>query len=244
VTTTASLQAVVAFWAAQLGCSEARLGQPGTSVVPNGPGLADYRGATVVFRPPACVVAVPADWHEPVASRIGQRPPSEVFDVLLLRRVFGAAVDRVIGPAWLGYADASDVRPTPTMGTRLLTDQDQPELRRLASACGPTAWEHSGIDPERPPVFGCFAGESLAAAGMLERWGDRLWHVGIVTHPGYRGRGYGKAVVSAMTAYGLAAGGVMQYRSLQANLPSIGIARALGFRRFALTLAVRLTPPG
>jgi hypothetical protein len=39
------------------------------------------------------------------------------------------------------------------METRLLTDQDLPELQRLADACGPTAWAHSGIDPARPPVL-------------------------------------------------------------------------------------------
>ena len=244
MTTTVSLDAVTAFWAAHLGCSEVQLAQPHTSVVHAGPELASWRGATVMFRPPACVLAVPADWYVPVASRIGRRPPVEVFDATLLCQVFGAAVDQVIGPAWLGYADASDLRPGPTLGTRLLTDQDLPELQRLAAACGPTAWEHSGIDPARPPVFGCFADEVLAAAGMLERWGDRLLQVGIVTHPDYRGRGYGKAVVSAMSAYGLATSGVMQYRTLQANLPSVGIAQALGFQRFALTLAVRLTPPG
>ena len=244
MTTTVTLDTVVAFWAAQLGCGQAQLAQPGTSVVRAGPELAGYRGATVVFRPPACVLAVPADWVGPVASRIGQRPPAEVFDVRVLRQVFGSAVDRVIGPAWLGYADASDFRPAPTLGTRRLTDHDLPALRRLAAACGPTAWEHSGIDPARRPLYGCFAGGVLAAAGMLEPWGDRLLHVGIVTHPGHRGRGHGKAVVSAMTTDGLAAGGVLQYRTPQANLPSVGIARALGFQRFALTLAVRLTPPG
>jgi GNAT superfamily N-acetyltransferase len=243
VTTTATLDAVVAFWTAQLGCSDLQLARPGTSVVRNGPGLAGYRGVTVFSRPPACVVAVPDDWYEPVASRVGHRPPAEIFDVSLLRQRFGAAVVRVIGPAWLGYADASDFRPAPTMGTRLLTDRDLPELRRLAAACGPTAWEHSGIDPARAPLFGCHAGATLAAAGMLEPWGDRLRHLGIVTHPGHRGRGYGKAVVSAMTAHALAAGGVAQYRTLAANLPSLGIARALGFRHFAHTLAVRLTPP-
>jgi GNAT superfamily N-acetyltransferase len=243
MTTTASLQAVVAFWAAHLGCSEVQLAQPSTSVVSNGPELASFRGATVVFRPPACVLAVPTDWYDPVASRVGHRPPAEVFDVILLGHVFGAAVDQVIGPAWLGYADASDFRPAPTMGTRLLIDQDLAALERLAAACGPTAWEHSGIDPARPPVFGCFDGEVLAAVGMLERWGDRQLQVGIVTHPDYRGRGYGKAVVSAMTAHGLASGGVLQYRTLQANLPSVGIAQALGFQRFAHTLAVRLIPP-
>jgi GNAT superfamily N-acetyltransferase len=243
MTTTATLQAVVAFWADHLGCSRVQLAQPRTSVVPNGPDLASFRGATVMYRPPACVLAVPADWHAPVASRIGHRPPVEVFDVSVLRQVFGAAVDMVIGPAWLGYADGSDFRPAPTMGTRLLTDQDLAALERLAAACGPVAWEHSGIDPARPPVFGCFDGEVLAAAGMLEQWGDRLLQVGIVTRPDYRGRGYGRAVVSAMTAHGLETGRVVQYRTLQANLPSVGIAQALGFQRFAQTLAVRLIPP-
>jgi GNAT superfamily N-acetyltransferase len=244
VTTMVSRQAVVSFWAAHLGCSAAQLAQPRTSVVRNGPDLADYRGATIVFRPPACVLAVPEDWYERIAGRVGRRLPAEVFDVSLVHQVFGSAVDRVIGPAWLGYADASDFRPAPTMGTRLLGRQDLAELERLAAACGTISWEHSGIDPARPPVFGCFAGEVLAAAGMLDRWGDRLLHLGIVTHPGYRGRGYGRAVVSEMAAHGLALGGVLQYRTPEANPPSLAIARALGFQRFALTLAVRLTPPG
>jgi predicted GNAT family acetyltransferase len=68
-----------------------------------------------------------------------------------------------------------------------------------------------------------------------------LLHVGIVTHFGHRGRGYGTAVVSAMTADGLAGGRVVQYRTLQANLPSVAVASKLGFQRFAQTLAVRLT---
>jgi len=244
MTTNASIRAVLAFWAAHLGCSRAQLARPGTAVVRNGPDLAGYRGVTVVFRPPACVLAVPHDWYELAAGRLGRRPAAAVFDIPLLREVFGSAVDQVIGPAWLGYADAGDFRPAPTMGTRLLTDQDLPALRRLADACGPTAWAHGGIRPGSSPVFGCHAAGALAAAGMLEPWGARLLHVGIATHPAYRGRGYGKAVVSAMTAHGLAAGRVVQYRTLQANLASVGIARALGFQRFAQTLAVRLTRPG
>jgi RimJ/RimL family protein N-acetyltransferase len=125
-----------------------------------------------------------------------------------------------------------------------LTDQDLPALRQLAAAAGPTAWAHSGIDPARPPVFGCYAGRTLAAAGMLEPWGARLRHVGILTHPAYRGRGDGKAVVSAMTAHGLAAGVVVQYRTLAGNVASVAIAHALGFRRFGQTLAVRLLQAG
>jgi len=53
VTRPASLQAVTAFWAAHLGCHPAQLSEAGTAVVRNGPGLADYRGATAFHRPPA-----------------------------------------------------------------------------------------------------------------------------------------------------------------------------------------------
>jgi GNAT superfamily N-acetyltransferase len=241
VTTPASRQAITAFWAAYLGCRHTQLSQPGTAVVRNGPGLADYHGATAFYRPPACVLAVPADWHERTTVALAHQPAAAVFQVARLRGVFGAAVDRVIGPAWLGYADQRDFQPAAPMGTRRLTDQDLPALRTLEAACGPTAWAHSGIDPARPPVYGCYAGQTLAAAGMLEPWGERLLHVGIVTHPAHRGRGYATAVVSAMTADGLAGGRVVQYRTLQANLASVAVARKLGFQRFAQTLAVRLT---
>lgn len=243
MTTATSLHAITAFWATHLGCLPTQISQAGTTVVRNGPDLADYRGATVVYRPPACVVAVPDDWYEPIALRLARRPAATVLDPALLRQVFGAEVDRIVGPAWLGYTDTSDFRPAPTLGTRRLTGQDLPALGRLAGACEPTAWDHSGIDPGRPPIYGCYAGPTLVAAGTLEPWGERLLHVGIVTHPAHRGRGYGKAVVSAMTGDGLAAGGVVQYRTLEANLPSVAIAHALGFQRFARTLAVRLIAP-
>jgi GNAT superfamily N-acetyltransferase len=241
VTRSASLQAITAFWAAYLGCRRVQLSRAGTAVVRNGPGLAGYHGATAFYRPPACVLAVPADWYQHATARLAHQPAAATFDAALLRRVFGPAVEQVVGPAWLGYADHSDFRPSHPMGTRRLTNDDLPALRELAAACGPTAWAHSGIDPGRPPVYGCYAGRILAAAGMLEPWGDRLLHVGIVTRPAYRGRGYGTAVVSAMTADGLAGGRVVQYRTLQANLPSVAIATKLGLQRFARTLAVRLT---
>jgi hypothetical protein len=99
MTTNASIRAVLAFWAAHLGCSRAQLARPGTAVVRNGPDLAGYRGVTVVFRPPACVLAVPHDWYELAAGRLGRRPAAAVFDIPLLREVFGSAVDQVIGPA-------------------------------------------------------------------------------------------------------------------------------------------------
>jgi GNAT superfamily N-acetyltransferase len=92
-------------------------------------------------------------------------------------------------------------------------------------------------------VFGCFAAGTLVAAGTLAPWRDRLWSVGIITHPHHRGRGHGRAVVSAMSRHGLQQGWLLRYQSLLANAPSLSIARSLGYQQHARTLAIRLTPP-
>jgi predicted GNAT family acetyltransferase len=81
----------------------------------------------------------------------------------------------------------------------------------------------------------------MAAAGTLRNLDEHQLFVGILTHPEYRGQGYGKAVVSAMTEYGIGSGGVLAYRTLSSNNPSVGIARSLGYQEYATTLAVRLT---
>jgi predicted GNAT family acetyltransferase len=64
--------------------------------------------------------------------------------------------------------------------------------------------------------------------------------VGVVTLPAWRGRGAGLAVVSALTAHCLAHGAVLHYQTLRANLPSIAIARRLGYEDVATALAIRL----
>jgi RimJ/RimL family protein N-acetyltransferase len=61
-----------------------------------------------------------------------------------------------------------------------------------------------------------------------------------VTHPVRRGQGYGRAVVSFMTAYALDGGGIGHYQTLLANAPSVAIARSLGYQQYATALAVRL----
>jgi GNAT superfamily N-acetyltransferase len=61
-----------------------------------------------------------------------------------------------------------------------------------------------------------------------------------MTIPAYRGHGYGRAVVSAMTTYGLTHVPVVRYGTLRAHVPALRIAPALGYQEYGLTLAVRL----
>jgi GNAT superfamily N-acetyltransferase len=231
---------VAAYWASFLGCTPAQLETPGTWVGPHA-GLADYQGVYLLRRGESCVVSVPAPLLARVTAQLSGLPAAASFDVTRLRHLFGDAVERIVGPAWQGYLRADDFRPAAEPNVRQLTATDDPTLRRLEEACDEQEWEQVGIGRAEQVVFGAFVGDQLVAAAMGEPRVATLLHIGIITHPDYRGHGHGRAVVSAISAYGLAVGLVPRYQALAANTPSVAIARALGFTHYATTLAVRLT---
>jgi len=234
VPSSAGLAAIEAFWAGRLGCTTADLRRPGLSVA-EGPGS----GALALLRAGVLIVVVPHGRRPAVADRLRGLTVAEAFAPSRLRAALGAGPSSVIGPAYQGFAEAADYRPTSTEGVRLLGEADRSALDTLRLAAGPTAWEHSAVDPDRPPVFGRFAGGALVAAATLEDAGEPVSSVGVLTHPGHRGRGHGRAVAAAATVAALDVGSVAHYQTLDANAPSVAIARALGFGRDATTLAVR-----
>lgn len=233
---------VAAYWAGFLGCTPEQLETPGTWVGPHADaGLADYQGVYLLRRGESCVVSVPAPLLAMVTTQLAGLPATSSFDTLRLQRLFGDAIERIVGPAWQGYLQAADFRPAAHPNVRQLAAADDPALRRLEEACDEREWEEVGIGRAEQVVFGAFVGDRLVAAGMGEPLAATLLHIGIITHPDYRRQRHGRAVVSAISAYGLEVGLVPRYQALAANTPSVAIARALGFTHFATTLAVRLS---
>jgi len=239
MTLAATLDRLDAWWAAALGCDVTDFHRGGTLVARHGAALSDYPGLFALARNRSCVISVPPARFAPAVALFAGHRPRAAFDGDVLRQVFPLRGSTVIGPAWMGNADRTDFHAADSRDTRLLAYQDAAALRALEAACDPVDWEHSGIDADHDLLFGRFHGPVLVAAGTGRRKGEGVLDIGIVTHPGYRGHGYGRAVVSAMTTYGLVHGHVMRYRTLQANVPSFRIARALGYQEYGLTIAVR-----
>jgi RimJ/RimL family protein N-acetyltransferase len=167
-----------------------------------------------------------------------------VFNPGFWRDLFRGETDRVLGPAWLAYADVSDFNPATTEAVKLLSAEDDGLLRAFASDCSELDWEHSGIEFGHSPIFGYFTDGKILAATNYEVWGARIAHIGVVTHPSYRGKGYGRAVVSAAADYALGHDLIAQYRTLESNLPSVAVGRSVGFRHYASTIKVVLSNAG
>ena len=151
-----------------------------------------------------------------------------------------APADSIIGPAFIGYADAATHLDRADGEARVLDASDAEAMAGLRSACEAREWEHGGAATAATCV-GIFRGATLAALASYELWGDRIAHLAIVTHPAHRRQGLARAAVSALTRVALSRQLVAQYRTLVANEASMAIARRLGFQGYAVSLAIRLS---
>jgi GNAT superfamily N-acetyltransferase len=134
--------------------------------------------------------------------------------------------------------DASHFRPTP--GGRLLERGDERAVRRCRDAAFHDSFRlavtgHRTPDDLQVAAFAAFR-EGRIAARCLATWGDRgidrwlgtVWSV--FTEPRSRGRGLGRAAVSAASGAILATGRAARYFADWDNEPSRRLCAALGYR--------------
>jgi GNAT superfamily N-acetyltransferase len=221
------------YWASHLGCSaESLFGQP-LHIVVHGTDLADYEGIFALFRCGAATISFPPDRVESLRHLL----PSPPFTPDRFAGAFDGSSFVVIGPAYIGYAE---VVRLPSHPVRSLTKRDASAAGTLQAACTETEWEHGGSVVGEHPSSGVFVGSELAAVAGYEVWGGTIAHISVITHPAFRGRGFGRSAVAHLASAALAAGLVPQYRTLESNRASIRIAETLGFTHYATSVAVRL----
>lgn len=100
------------------------------------------------------------------------------------------------------------------------------------------------LDNPDPIIFGCFYGDEMVSYASHRYEGDTLADIGVLTRPDFRGRGLGKAVVSADALWCLHNNVVAMYRFDVENIPSSKIPRSLGFTDYIYITIVKLKTKG
>ncbi|WP_353809179.1 GNAT family N-acetyltransferase [Agromyces sp. SYSU T00194] len=122
----------------------------------------------------------------------------------------------------------------PAPGTRALTPADAPEFARFCADAPADDLEEAYVELDHWRAHGTFVGERLVAAASAYPWRDSmLADVGVITLPGFRGRGLATRLVRAIAADALDLGYEPQYRCQTDNAASLALASAAGFERFA-----------
>ena len=194
----------------------------------------EFGGAPIVSLPTGEVEAYRADIAHWQAGTV--RMPA------LVEAIFRERVVESIGPAFIGYNDVKHFKSVSSGATRRLTPQDKKAVDMLRAACAAQEWEHGGSEFIPSAMVGAFSAQELAALASYELWGEQIAHIAVVTHPAFRGQGFATAAVSTLTEMVLERTLLPQYRTLEANTPSITLARRLGFAEYATSLAIRFAP--
>ncbi|MFD1646765.1 GNAT family N-acetyltransferase [Haloarchaeobius litoreus] len=237
----ATERALEAYWTDQLGVSGDAFETGGVVVGEVG----DDAGVQVFVRDGTVAVGAPSAFVADCRARADALAAVAADDPAALERWVEervAPVETVLGPAFYGYTDRERFEPVAS-AARVLTDDDEAAYDRFRAAVPADEWDAGGPAFEPGETVGIEADGRLVAAAGFKVWDEQIAHVGVVTHPDYRSRGFGRAVVSRATERALDAGLWPQYRTLDAWPWSVALAEGLGFERFATGLLVVVAQP-
>jgi len=226
------------YWSETFGVSPDELLRAGMCVVPHSRKLSGRNASWVFVHGDACVVSVPPQLIDDVREKAAIIPIEKIMSADSIRALFGDSVHHTIGPAYQGYAEAEDFHPIPSPHVRKLSTSDRPLLQVLVDGCDPKEWRDSGINVNDENLFGYFLSGSIVAVAGIIPWASYAANPSVVTHPDYRKKGYGKAVVSAAMQHILDQGSVVLYQTLLANVPAVRIAESLGCKPYAKSMYV------
>ncbi len=123
---------------------------------------------------------------------------------------------------------------------RRVTEADVDAVERFRSECRTEEWGASGLADADLWRHAYFEEDRLAAVAGFRAWNEHAGGPCVLTHPEFRGRGYGGAVVRAVVAEALTHGRLLLYQTLEANQAAVGLALSLGYERYSSHVAVRL----
>lgn len=224
-------------WAERLGCSPAAFEDPGVTVAEN-PNDGTIR---LVRRGGSLVVAVPAGLRDAFAAaedlQAVDLPAEEAVTDLLAGTE--RHIDRVHGPYFLGYVDRDSFSPGDA-DARLLVGADRDAFEDLRERVPEAEWARASPVFRPGQTAGLFAGDDLVAVGTLTHL--PFPDVGVAVDPEHRGHGYGRAVVSKITAtaFDVDRDTIVRYRTLDSLAASVALAESVGYERWATSAVLVL----
>lgn len=240
-----------AYWAALLACPEALL-YPTQTVIfhsPQSPGVLGLQTQRhwLFAVAPSVTIAEATRWVRRVLPLLAiGRTWLRLWPALgqkLRRLLWSWAVPRIgrhttltdlYGPAYVLYC--SQVMPYArcTVTIRPITMADQPAVQHFQQAMNSVAWS---LDQPQlwPRVCGIFQDDRLVAAGAVRLWAARIGEIFVDTLPRYRRRGYARALAGHLTEWMLReTAWLPQYDAEAHNLPSLRVARVVGYQYYGM----------
>ena len=160
----------------------------------------------------------------------------------LIREAWGADLIQTCDRGLTYYlfpSDLPDYTPPLPFNLRRLTETDAEAMSALHAANTPQDVDEASVEVTHQAAFGCFfEGTLTAAASGYERTG--FLDIGVLTHPGFRKKGLGRAAVGGLCSWAQEHDLIAQYRHDLLNTGSQRTALSLNFRPYFKSEAITL----
>lgn len=182
----------------------------------------------------SCIVVVAADQLDAARSAMSGLDAASAFTPQALRKLVGPDA-QVDGPSWHSYVSERQFRGDRDPAVEPV-DGAHPELLAFLNDNDIEDWAESGFplhpgsaDRDTTRFWVLRQDGCVVAAGNMTDWRRQPADVGVLTHPSLRGQGLATRVAASMVAEMLPIVEIARYRALASNLPSLAVARSLGF---------------
>jgi len=229
-------QMVNGYWAKRFSCTHEDFARPGRLVVEDEE-FARSGDCYIYHINKLTVVRIAPSLAERVGLPDGRGRNSVSVGANELRSLVGEGYQVDVGREFLYYyLDPREFKPYAAAGDftarRLYPEDDNMHLLSLYYACTEDDLDEAEIyiDEPDPVIYGIFDEGQLVAYASHRYWEKIIADIGVLTHPDYRSRGLGKAVVSELCEWCIQNGVVPMYRVYGDHTHSRRIPQALGFK--------------
>ncbi|MFM8874631.1 MAG: GNAT family N-acetyltransferase [Anaerolineae bacterium] len=219
-------------WATYFGCPIETTEQPGTTLLPE----SKYEGDKVIalwhIRKHTFIQLDPTFYSQ--LEALVTKTPNASLTGEQIENAWGKEAISARDTGFLYYLfppDLPNYQPPSPFTLRQLTEADADLMSALQAANTPEDVDEAFVEVTHEIAFGCFHGDQLVAAASGYERTDFL-DLGVLTHPDFRKKGLGKAVVGATCDWANQKGMIAQYRHNALNINSQNVATSLNFRKY------------
>jgi GNAT superfamily N-acetyltransferase len=220
-------------WATYFGCQAETTQQPGTTLLPESKYDGDKILALWYIRKHTFVQLDPA-YYARLDQLVKSLPAHTSLTGDHVQTVWGEAAILSRDTGLLHYLfppDLPNYLPPQPFTLRQLNEADTDVMSALHAANTQQDVDEGYVEVTHQVAFGCFFENQLVAASSgYERTG--FLDIGVLTHPEFRKKGLGKAVVGALCSWANEQGMIAQYRHDITNTNSQNVAASLNFRMY------------
>ncbi len=225
-------------WTNSFGSPTERAYQSGTTLVPE----SSYEGKKVIvleFIGSHTFAQIDPFYFQALNQLVQTLPGGTSLNGTHIQEAWGEKEIQSHGRGITYYLHPSDLPPhlpPQPFSVRKLSSEDAEGMTALHQASTAEEVEEGYVEVTHQIAFGCFHHEQLVAASSgYERRG--FLDIGVLTHPGFRKKGLGRAVVGALCEWAVEKHIIAQYRHDALNLNSQHVAQSLGFKPYFKTEA-------